>query len=224
MIDLVQPVNIQLHFKKATETGLVSNRAFWNLVKPFLSNKGGLARNDISLIKNDTIVTEDRELAEIFNDHYGNIVERSSGIKPCNVADAAATDDDRQIIGLILEKYKNHPSILAIIQNPAINFHSFSFHEVEASQVRKQLKSLDGGKSTGEDQIPPKLALSAADELALPLTNAINSSIRNYRLPNNGKRAAVCPLDKGDANRTVERSCRPISITIIKFFKVGLQK
>ena len=41
----------------------------------------------------------------------------------------------------------------------------------------KQLKSLDGGKSTGEDQIPPRLVLLAADELALPLTNAINSSI-----------------------------------------------
>ena len=52
----------------------------------------------------------------------------------------------------------------------------------------------------------------AADELALPLTNAINSSIRNYRFPNNGKRAAVCSLDKGEANRTVERNFRPVSI------------
>ena len=113
---------------------------------------------------------------------------------------------------MILEKYKNLPSNLAIIQNPAINFHSFSFHEVEVSQIRKQLKSLDGGKSTGEDQIPPKLVLLAADELALPLTNPINNSIRSNRFPNNGKRAAVCPLDKGEANRTVERKYRPVSI------------
>ena len=203
---------IKQHFKKATETGPVSNRDFWNLVKPFLSNKGGLAGNDISLVKNDKIVTEDRELAEIFNDHNINIVEKSSGDKPCNIADTVATDDDRQIIGLILEKYKNHPSILAIIQNRAINCRSFSFHEVKVCQVKKQLKSLDGRKSTGEGQIPPKLVLLAADELALPLTNAINSSIRNYSFPNNGKRAAVCPLDKGEANRTVERNFRPISI------------
>ena len=128
-------------------------RAFWNLVKPFLSNKGGLAGNDISLVRNAKIVTEDRKLAQIFNDHYVNIVEKSSGVKPCNIADAAATDDDRQIIGLIIETYKNHTSILAIIRNPAINFHSFSFREVEVCQGRKQLKSLDGGKSTGEDQI-----------------------------------------------------------------------
>ena len=203
---------IKQHFKKATENGLVSNRAFWNLVKPFLSNKGGLASNDISLIKNNEIVTDDQKLTEIFNDHYINIVEKSSGTKPCNIADTVAIDDDRQIVSLILEKYKNHPSVLAIIQNPDNKFHSFSFDEVQLSEVKKQLKSLDGRKSTGEDQIPPKLVLLAAEELTFPLTDAINNCIRTHRFPDNGKRAAVCPLDKGEPNRTVERNFRPVSI------------
>ena len=121
---------IKQHFKKATENGLVSNLAFWNLVKPFLSNKGGLASSDIALVKDNEIVTDDQKLTEIFNDHYINIVEKSSGTKPCNIADTAAVDDDRQIVRLILEKYKNHPSVLAIIQNPDNEFHSFSFDEV----------------------------------------------------------------------------------------------
>ena len=51
---------IKQHFKKAREAGLVSNRVFWNLVKPFISNKGGLAGSDISLVKNNRIVTEDK--------------------------------------------------------------------------------------------------------------------------------------------------------------------
>ena len=142
-------------------------------------------------------------------------MEKSSGIKPCKAADALAAKDDPQIIGLILEKHKIHPSILAIKQSPTKNFNSFSFSEaevVEFSQVRKQLESLDGRKSTGEDQIPPKLVLLAADELALSLANAINSCTRNYRFPDNEKRDAVCPLDKGEANRTVERNFRPVSI------------
>ena len=178
----------------------------------FLSNKGCLAGNDISLVKNNRIVTEDKELVEIFNDHYMNIVEKSCSVKPCNIANALAVDDERKIIGLIFEKYKDHPSILAINQNAIKNLNSFSFLEVDVCQVRKELKSLDGKKSTGEDQIPPKLVLLAADELALPLTNAINSSIRNYKFPENGKRAAVCPLDKGETNRTVERNFRPVSV------------
>ena len=124
---------IKQQFKKATEAGLVSNRVFWNLVKPFLSNKGGLAGSDISLLKNNRIVTEERELVEIFNDHYINIVETSSGVKPYKIADALSTDDDRQIIGLILENYKDHLSISAINQNSTSNSSSFSFHEVEVS-------------------------------------------------------------------------------------------
>ena len=104
------------------------------------------------------------------------MVEKSSGVKPCNIADTVATDDYRQIIRLILEKYKNHPSILAIIQNPENNFKLFSFHEVQVCQVWEQLRSLDGRKSTGEDQIPPKFVLLAADELAAPLTDAITAA------------------------------------------------
>ena len=96
----------QTVFQKATENGLVLNRAFWNLVKPFLSNKGGSAGSDISLVKNNEIVTDDQQLTEIFNDHYINIADKSNGVKPCNIADTVATNDDRQIIRLILQKYK----------------------------------------------------------------------------------------------------------------------
>ena len=46
----------------------------------------------------------------------------------------------------------------------------------------------------------------------MPLTNAINCSIRNFKFPQNAKTAAVCPLDKGEPVRTVERNYRPVSI------------
>ena len=80
---------------------------------------------------------------------------------------------------------------------------------------------LDGSKSTGVDQIPPKLISLASDDLAVPLTNAINCSIRNFIFPQNAKTAAVCPLDKGEPLRTVERNYRPVSIlnTFSKIFE-----
>ena len=65
-------------------------------------------------------------------------MEKSSGMKPCKTADALATNDDRQIIGLILEKSKKFPRIIAIIQSPKENLNSFSFHEVEGSRVRNR--------------------------------------------------------------------------------------
>ena len=64
-----------------------------------------------------------------------------------------------QIVRIILDKYKNHPSILAIIQNPEQVLNTFSFHEVGNQEVMELLKSLDSKKSTSEYQIPRSLYL-----------------------------------------------------------------
>ena len=94
---LKSSVIIKNHFKKATKNGLLSNQAFWGLVKPFLSNKGALVGSDISIVKNGTIITDDQDLSEIFNEYYVNIVENTIGKKPCGVADTTDIDDDRHL-------------------------------------------------------------------------------------------------------------------------------
>ena len=88
---------IKSHFKEATKSGTMSNKEFWDLVKPFLSNKGELMSSDISLVNNETTVTNDKELTEIFNDRYVIIVEKSSGKKPISLAKDAGFSDDRQL-------------------------------------------------------------------------------------------------------------------------------
>ena len=113
--------------------------------------------NEISLVNGDRIVTDDLELCEVFKDYYIDIVENISGKKPCKIEEANSIDDDREIVRLILDKYKNHPSIVAIVQNTERTFQTFSFNEVSTKDVWLQLKMLDGRKSTGVDQIPPKL-------------------------------------------------------------------
>ena len=127
--------------------------------------------------------------------------------------------DDRKIVWLILDKYKDHPSILAKIQDPV---QTFPFNEVTAIEVWLQLKMLHDSKSTGVDQIPRKLVALASDDLAMPLTKAINCSIQNLIFPQNSKTAAVCPLDKGQPVRTVEINYRPVSI--LKIFSKIFEK
>ncbi len=134
---------IENHFKRLTSNDLMNNRAFWDLVKLFLSNKGASAGNDISLVKDDKIFTSDRDLCEIFNSYYINIVN-SSGKKPSNIAYEHSVNKNREIIRLILDKYKNHPSILAIVQDPEHTFEIFPFQEVTPKDVWLQLKTLDG--------------------------------------------------------------------------------
>ena len=204
----------------------MSNKEFWDLVKPFLSNKGRLANSDISLVHNNAVVTDEQELKEIFNDHYINLVEKPIGEKPTSLAKDTGISHYRQVVRLIIEKYKNHPSILPIIQKPDQVMESFTFQEVNSKEVAQLLKSLDGRKSTGEDKILPKLVSLAANELANALTSAINSTIRNSCFPNDAKKAAVCPLDKGEQNRPAERNFRPVSVlnTFSKIYEEVLKK
>ena len=67
--------------------------------------------------------------------------------------------------------------------------------------------------------MPPKLVHVAARELSVPLTKAINISIRNRTFPERLKKAAVTSLDKGEPIRAVEKNFRPVSI-LNAFFKI----
>ena len=45
---------------------ITDNKKFWNTIKPLFGDKGG-AREDIVLVENDLIISDDMEVAETFN-------------------------------------------------------------------------------------------------------------------------------------------------------------
>ena len=47
--------------------------------KPFLTNKISLSSESITIKDKDKFIDEEKELAEIFNNYYINIVEKKSG-------------------------------------------------------------------------------------------------------------------------------------------------
>ena len=57
----------------------MTNEEFWKNLKPFFTNKGCFSGDKIWIEVNDGLVSE------IFNEHYINIVEKSSGTKPSTV-------------------------------------------------------------------------------------------------------------------------------------------
>ena len=65
--------------KSITEKGINTNKRFWKFIKPFLTNKGFIGSNDITLVENNFVATGEKTLASTFNKHYINIVETSSG-------------------------------------------------------------------------------------------------------------------------------------------------
>ena len=66
------------------------------------------------LIQNDEIITEENGLVKTLDKHYINIVEKSSGIKPLNVAMMHNISDNDTAMNVIIEAYKNHPSVTKI--------------------------------------------------------------------------------------------------------------
>ena len=67
-------------FKEATKSRM-SNRTFWKTVKPFLTNKGCMTNDWVSIEKDGDIIRDEKLLVELFNENFINIVEISSGNK-----------------------------------------------------------------------------------------------------------------------------------------------
>ena len=155
---------MKLYLNKSAADGIVTNKSFWKFIKPFLKNKSCHAQNDIMLIQNDEIITE-VTLVEIFNKHYINIVEKSSGIKPVNVAMMHNICDNDTAINVMIEAYKNHASVTKIKETIEKNTtkRSFEFDSVIKPYITTLLKNVDIKKATGVDRIPPKLMKLSAN-------------------------------------------------------------
>ena len=176
----------------------MTNKEFWKTIKPFLTNKGCLENSEIMLINDDEMVTDDKTLAKIFNEHYINIVERSSGLKPEKKKFDNSLNTSRNILHSIIDRYKNHPSILKWeVSSKSCSDSDFSRNIlVTSDEVEKMLKSLNSKKAAGTDRLPIKLVKLAPEVLSRPLSIAMNNSITSSTLPDRAKVTTVVPIDK----------------------------
>ena len=62
----------------------------------------------------EKMITDEKKLVQLFNDHYINIVERSCGFKPEKVEFDFGSCNKNWVLSSILDKYRNHPSIVKI--------------------------------------------------------------------------------------------------------------
>ena len=198
-------------FRRATINLKGKPKPFYDLIKPYLTNKGALSSTDINLVLENNIISNENELVEIFNKYYINIVKHSSGDKPTSIAEnlktGSKTDD---ILDEIIKCYKNHPSIKCINKNRT-DLVAFEFIEVNEIEVFELLKAINPNKSVGIDLIPPQIIKDSCHVLVQPLTHLINDSIREHTFPTAAKIAAVLPFyKKGD--RSDKKNYRPVSV------------
>ena len=198
-------------------------------MKPFITNKGCVENNGIILLDGKEMITTDRILSKRFNEHYINIVERSSSFKPSKMSLSAQSRINNRFLKSIASQYKDHPSIVNIRKNALNNTHlgisSFSTEEVTPDKVNSIRKSLDANKAPGTDQMPMKLIILASDFLSEPISKDLNNCITSCTFPENANVATVVPINKKTDDKYVISNHRPVSLLngFSKIYKIHLK-
>ena len=69
------------YYKTLDIKSLMDNRKFWKTAKPLFSNKMQ-APPEIARLENEVLVTDGKEVAEIFNEYFVNITDSLGIIQP----------------------------------------------------------------------------------------------------------------------------------------------
>ena len=209
----------QLDIKNITD-----NKLFWKTMKPFLSDKCTYA-SKISLVHNDNVISDDQELADIFNNFFEQAVD-NLGIQEYqsdhNIDINSISDDP---IDYAIAKYKNHPSIIMINEN--VSFESrFSFTTVNEENIQREILDLNSKKPGTFGNITTKMLKRSSEFCNIVLQNIWNSEIlRRLYFPNKLKLAHITPVYK-KRDPTLVENYRPVSVlpSVSKIFGRIIQK
>ena len=168
-------------------------------------------------MKKGRLIKDHRQISEIFNDHYINIIENITGEKQEELHSDSLRNKNQtgkeEILNGILEKYSGHPSILNIKKHfSSTGRNLFQFQKAEPSGILKIIRGMKSNTSVGVDNIPPKLVIMSAEVIAEPLTDLINNTMLDHLIfPSVEKEASVTPAFKKE-DRQFKENYRPISV------------
>ena len=158
--DSIRKKSIRNCFNKIANENIVSNRNFWKIIRPFLTNKGHLENVEIMLIQDIKVISDEHELVKVFHKHYIKIIEKFGSQKATNSAKNHIIDNDKQAVEPTCNSYRNHPRMLVIKRNITfkgnINDNTI-FSPLSSDQVQKRFQQLNPRKAISDDQIPPAL-------------------------------------------------------------------
>ena len=97
--------------------------------------------NDITLIEEKHVITDEYEVSQIFNKHYINIAEKSCRNKPNKIGTILESLNNSDVIEKIIKLYQNHPSVLKIKKKFGSDLNGFDFQQIKAPEIKKTLKT-----------------------------------------------------------------------------------
>ena len=137
-------------------------------------------------IRTKDLIKDEEILVEMFNKHYINIVEKTSGIAPKNLGDPLDPKLNEKTIRETIENYRNHPSIInikEIVKEKPIS----CFPEAITEDINRIIKSLNPNKATFPDCIPLKIIKTAANVADSHLAYVFNKDLKENKFSENTK-------------------------------------
>ena len=173
------------NYFKAKLSDSKNSKESWQFINELL-NKNSKTSQIREINFDGKTVTKDEEIAAGFNEYFPTIGSMlSKAIKDCDT----------------------HPlSFLTVTHDNIFNFNFITIDEVISA-----LNLLPSKKSSGLDGISAKLLKDAAHNIAGPLVDIFNLSLRTGIFPDDWKLAKVTPVFK-DGNRNICGHYRPISV------------
>ena len=158
----------------------LDTKNFWKTVKPLFSDKNNM-NGRITLIDQDDIISDDAKMAEIMNNFFTIIVENLDiqGYN-CNYRGDRNLDQ----ISSIIDKFKDHPSILNIKERIYIN-EKICLVEISENDITTAVNNLNTRKPTTFNNIPAKLIKENCDICTPHLCKIFNNSIISNTFPDN---------------------------------------
>ena len=193
---------------------------FWRTVKPFFSDKGP-TRQKITLIENDKIIVNNKEISEIFSKFFSSINAELNILKYEDLTVNSAHSED-PLENLVI-KSKNHPSIRAILDKFSIA--SFSLKAIYKKDIEKEILNLSVEKASQDSDIPIKIIKKNSDIFSDILFKEFNKSLEICKYPFCLKMANVTPVYK-KGNSSDKDNYLPVSIlpNLPKIFEMCLSK
>ena len=205
------------YFANLDEKDITDNKKFWQTIKPFLSEKSK-SRERITLIEKEELISDEREVANSFNDFFSNIVKNLE-IPKFDVGDAIRSNMNNHPTLKAILKYRNHPSITSIARFRN-RFSAFHFSCIDKKTAVKKIRKLNNSKASQDTDLPVKILKENAEFFAEFICTQFNDTISSSKFPSSFKYANITPVFKKDSRNNKE-NYRPVSIlpVISKIFE-----
>ena len=176
-----------MYYQKQFERYKSDMRKTWATINEIISKKLKKTGFPKHFLDNDRIITDDKDIANCFNNFFTNIGP--------NLAQDIPSPPNKAYTDFLKDKIT----------------HSFNFSTVSPDQVLKIINKLLPKSSFGHDNISTILLKSISTDIILVLTLIINQSLSTGIFPDKLKVAKITPIYKKDDPHLPD-NYRPISL------------